>query len=50
MKIYFPAMVTKESEHVSKLSLFLDILPLYVFSAKRKWLERGRKKEKLLRK
>jgi len=40
----------KEGGHVSKLLLFLDIIFVCFFQQKRKWLERGRERKKLLRK
>jgi len=44
------AMAMIEGGHVSKLLLFLDITFVCFFSKKRKWLERGRERKKLLRK
>jgi hypothetical protein len=40
------AIVTKEGGHISKLSLFLDITFVRFFSAKIKWVERGRERKK----
>jgi len=44
-------MAMKEGGHVSELLLFLDITSVcFFFQQKRKWLEIGRERKKLLRK